>query len=171
MATQRPGLKANGSLCASVMPSMPIVCRLMSISSQERLPPAPANLPPICLESRHRGTSKVFPSSIQVATPRKSCAGEIKDARIPLSCVGWRSSSGTGDSMRLSRVCDLPACSHVSPAFPRRADQRQSAWRLKSDRPSYAPCSYQMSDVSSYSSTNGVYCRLHSTAAISRVNK
>ena len=116
MATQRPGLKANGSLCASVMPSMPIVCRLMSISSQERLPPAPANLPPICLESRHRGTSKVFPSSIQVATPRKSCAGEIKDARIPLSCVGWRSSSGTGDSMRLSRVCDLPAC-HVS-RFP-----------------------------------------------------
>ena len=72
MATQRPGLKANGSLCASVMPSMPIVC-LMSISSQDRLPPAPANLPPICLESRHRGTSKVFPSSIQVATPRKSC--------------------------------------------------------------------------------------------------
>ena len=84
---------------ASVMPSMPIVCScLVSISSRDRLlpPAAPANLPPICLESRHRGTSKVFPSSIQVATPRKSCAGEIKDARIPLSCVGWRSKQRDG---------------------------------------------------------------------------
>ena len=88
MATEHPGLKANGSLCASVMPSMPIVCRLMSISSQERLPPAQ---PPIFprfvwnrgIEGRPRSLHHPFELP-RLVNP----AGEIKDAQIPLSCVG-----------------------------------------------------------------------------------
>ena len=135
MATQRPGLKANGSLCASVMPLMPIVCSLMSISSQDRLPPAPANLPPICLESRHRGTSKVSPSSIQVATPRKSCwrnqrrANSFELRRMALQRDG-RFHAAVTDTRPASLPC-LPL-SHEKP------NGRQRAWRLKSDRPSYA---------------------------------